>query len=186
MKTRSPQSPSWKNRPWEPADLPSLLEWLEQVAEPHIRILALDRCLIADTTAGNSCEPNPLFSWSAEELASKAGGLWDETCRACDWLADNGYHDAPVRPAETSDPAESLRQYQLVRQYLRSQPSQSGLWSKQDGPTQWAKKFGFSVDTLMRRFEDGTIRHKKLSTKSYQIHVDDLKSYGIHVDDPPK
>jgi len=47
-------------------------------------------------------------------------------------------------------------------------------WSKPDGLSQWAKKFGFSPDTLKRRFKDGTIRHKKLSIKSYRIHVDDL------------
>ena len=47
-------------------------------------------------------------------------------------------------------------------------------WSKPNGPTQWAKKFGFSVDTLQRRFEDGSIRHKRLSSKSYSIHMDDL------------
>jgi hypothetical protein len=49
-----------------------------------------------------------------------------------------------------------------------------GPWSKADGPQQWAKKFGFSPDTLRRRFEDGTIRHKRLSSKSYRIHVDDV------------
>jgi hypothetical protein len=56
---------------------------------------------------------------------------------------------------------------------LESKPD-DGPWSKPDGPTQWAKKFGFSSDTLMRRFKAGTIRHKKLSSKSYCIHVDDL------------
>ena len=49
-----------------------------------------------------------------------------------------------------------------------------GPWSKSDGPEQWSKKFGFSVDTLMRRFKDGKIRYKKLSSKCYCIHVDDL------------
>lgn len=47
-------------------------------------------------------------------------------------------------------------------------------WSAPDYPSQWAKRFGFSVDTLMRRFDKGVIRCKKLSTKSYCIHVDDL------------
>jgi hypothetical protein len=49
-----------------------------------------------------------------------------------------------------------------------------GSWSKPDGPAQWAKAFGISWDTLKRRIKDGKIRCKKLSTKSYSIHVDDL------------
>jgi hypothetical protein len=47
-------------------------------------------------------------------------------------------------------------------------------WTTPDSPQRWAKVFGFSVDTLKRRFKAGQIRHKKLSTKSYQIAVDDL------------
>lgn len=56
-------------------------------------------------------------------------------------------------------------------------PPRSGddnRWSKPNGLTQWAKVFGFSPDTLKRRFKDGSIRHKKMSTKNYRIHVDDL------------
>jgi len=59
------------------------------------------------------------------------------------------------------------------------QPAESasdGPWSKPDSPKRWAKLFNLSWDTLKRRFDDGTIRHKKLSSKSYQIHVDDLPS----------
>jgi len=58
--------------------------------------------------------------------------------------------------------------------HLTSPAKHADPWSQPDGPKQWAKKFGFSVDTLKRRFEDGSIRHKKLTTKSYCIHVDDL------------
>ncbi|HEY4759559.1 MAG TPA: hypothetical protein VIH42_03165 [Thermoguttaceae bacterium] len=47
-------------------------------------------------------------------------------------------------------------------------------WSKPNGPSQWAKFYGISVDTMIRRFQDGKIRNKKLSTKSYRVHVDDL------------
>ena len=49
-----------------------------------------------------------------------------------------------------------------------------GPWSQPNGPSQWALTFGCSWATLKRRFEEGKIRHKKLSTKSYCIHVDDL------------
>ena len=47
-------------------------------------------------------------------------------------------------------------------------------WTTSDSPQRWAKLFGFSVDTLKRRFKDGKIKHKKLTSKSYQIAVDDL------------
>ncbi len=47
-------------------------------------------------------------------------------------------------------------------------------WTTPDSPQRWAKVFGFSVDTLKRRFKDKKIRYKKLSSKSYQIAVDDL------------
>jgi hypothetical protein len=49
-------------------------------------------------------------------------------------------------------------------------------WTRPGGLSQWAKVFGFSPTTLKRRFNDGKIRHKKLSTKSYQVAVDDLPS----------
>lgn len=58
-------------------------------------------------------------------------------------------------------------------------------WSKPDGPKQWARVFGFSVDTLMRRFRDGMIRHKKFSSKSYSIHVDDLPKPPKHAGGSP-
>jgi hypothetical protein len=56
----------------------------------------------------------------------------------------------------------------------REAATADGPWSKPDGPKQWAKAFNCSPSTLKRRFEAGTIRHKKLSSKSYCIHVDDL------------
>jgi hypothetical protein len=47
-------------------------------------------------------------------------------------------------------------------------------WTTVDTLGRFAKLFGFSVDTLKRRFKDGSIRCKRLSSKSYQIAVDDL------------
>lgn len=47
-------------------------------------------------------------------------------------------------------------------------------WTPPDSPQVWAKLFRFSVRTLMRRFKEGRIRHRKLSSKSYQIAVADL------------
>jgi hypothetical protein len=53
-------------------------------------------------------------------------------------------------------------------------PATEIQWTTADGLSQWAKLFGFSVTTLKRRFKDGTIKHKKMSSKSYQIAVADL------------
>ena len=70
--------------------------------------------------------------------------------------------------------ADKLEQSLLKARSAVSSAEEEQKWSKPDGPAQWAKEFGFSVDTLMRRFKEGAIRHKKLSSKSYCIHVDDL------------
>jgi hypothetical protein len=51
-----------------------------------------------------------------------------------------------------------------------------GPWSEPNPPSQWAKRFGVSAATFKRRVKDGSIRHKKLTSKSYQIHIDDLPS----------
>jgi hypothetical protein len=49
-----------------------------------------------------------------------------------------------------------------------------GGWSKPDSPTRWAGVFGESPKTFMRKVNQGKIRAKKLTSKSYQIAVDDL------------
>lgn len=49
-------------------------------------------------------------------------------------------------------------------------------WSAPDSPASWARRFGISWDTLKQRILDKSIRAKKLSSKSYRIHVDDLPS----------
>jgi len=54
----------------------------------------------------------------------------------------------------------------------------AGPWSEPDGPSQWARRFRYSVDTLKRRVNKGAIRIKVLSSKSWQIHVDDLPKTG--------
>lgn len=41
-------------------------------------------------------------------------------------------------------------------------------------PRQWAKLFNMTWDTLKLRFEDGSIRNVRLSSKSYRVHVDDM------------
>jgi hypothetical protein len=53
------------------------------------------------------------------------------------------------------------------------EPGPNG-WSKADSPSRWAKAFGLGLKTLQRRIQEGKIRCKHLSVKSYQIAVDDL------------
>ena len=50
----------------------------------------------------------------------------------------------------------------------------AGPWSTPDSPSRWAKRFNCSLDTFNRMLEAGKIRYKKLTSKSMQIHVDDL------------
>jgi hypothetical protein len=47
-------------------------------------------------------------------------------------------------------------------------------WTPSDGPKQWAKLFNFSTQTFKRRCAAGKIRHRKLSSKSYQIAIADI------------
>jgi hypothetical protein len=64
---------------------------------------------------------------------------------------------------------------QFLRAGIETETNSSdGPWSEPTTPSQWAKVFGLSWDALRRRFNDGSIRNKKLSTKSYRVHVDDL------------
>jgi hypothetical protein len=49
-----------------------------------------------------------------------------------------------------------------------------GPWSDPDTPASWAKRFDIGWDTLKKRFESQTIRNKKLSSKSYRVHLDDV------------
>ncbi len=49
-----------------------------------------------------------------------------------------------------------------------------GPWSKPDMPKQWAQVFGCSPATFIRYAKSGQIRVKKLNSKSYCVHVDDL------------
>jgi hypothetical protein len=55
-----------------------------------------------------------------------------------------------------------------------TEAAESMEWTTPNGPTQWAKLFGISPTTFKRWLKDGSIRHKKLSTKSYQIAIADL------------
>lgn len=50
-----------------------------------------------------------------------------------------------------------------------------GKWSAPESPAQWAKRFNCSVDTLTRRLvKRGKIRVNVLTSKLWQVHLDDL------------
>ena len=66
-------------------------------------------------------------------LKTHAELLWDETCRACDWLADNGYLDAPLRPKKTDAPDESQQEYRAVQRYLRAKLQATARGEDQSG-----------------------------------------------------
>jgi hypothetical protein len=60
---------------------------------------------------------------------------------------------------------------------IRVAPTQAGEsmeWTTPDSPTRWAKVFDVSPTTFKRWLEGNRIRHKKLSSKSYQIAIADL------------
>jgi len=56
----------------------------------------------------------------------------------------------------------------------RGNGERQGPWSSPDTPKRWAKRFRVSVDTMKRLLKAGTIRNKRLSDRSYQVHVDDV------------
>ncbi len=124
-------SPSWARRQ-EPTSLGALLEWLHRVAAPHLAVLAPDRCIVfhgANTGMTLTGVPD------AAKVQAAAILLWDETARACDWLADHGYHDAPTRRPRTADPDEAYSQYRVVEQYieLKMQASKPATEEKKRG-----------------------------------------------------
>ena len=115
--TPTPDCPdSWAHRDLPP-DLPSLLEWLERVARPHLAVVAPDRCVVSNNA--NSAKPVP-DGPSPADLALAAETLWDEVSRACDWLQFFGHPSAPVRPHKTIDPDESQLCYWEVRSWICS------------------------------------------------------------------
>jgi hypothetical protein len=83
--------------------------------------------------------------------------------------------DLPNRAAREKA-LESLWEWaQRTLKRLPGPPPLAGIeWTPPDSPRRWAQLFDCSLSTLKRRFEDGSIRHKKLTSKRYQIAVDDL------------
>jgi hypothetical protein len=83
----------------------------------------------------------------------------------------------PVLPERPGSIDELQAAFSAVLRWCdeTKRPAATGTpWTKSDTPTRWGKAFGFSADTFIRRCEDGLIRHKRLSDRSYQVHSDDL------------
>lgn len=110
------QCPSWAHRK-QPDSIGELLTWLEKAAAPHLAIIATDRCIVLGAINTGQADPNPAYS--VEQIEHESHVLWDETTRACDWLAHFGFSDAPSLPKETSDPHEAQRLFREVQRYLR-------------------------------------------------------------------
>jgi hypothetical protein len=90
-----------------------------------------------------------------------------------------GFHlsDSTVR-LELQDAVARLWQWTQGQLQLKPPAAAAAAekldWSHPQNPAQWARVFGVSVNTIKRRFAAGTIRNRKLSTKSYIVAVDDL------------
>ena len=46
--------------------------------------------------------------------------------------------------------------------------------SKAESPAEWATLFGVSAKVFVKACEDEQIRHKNLTSKAYQVHVDNI------------
>jgi hypothetical protein len=91
---------------------------------------------------------------------------WDLFARVFPWMRQGLMREMFPRERAAAPPALAGR--------TAADPLAKLELTRPDSPARWAKVFGFSKDTLMRRIQDGIIRCKKLSTKSYQIAIDDL------------
>jgi hypothetical protein len=110
-----------------------------------------------------------------------ASGSDPETLAELQYISQLGANQQPAawiafRINQERRRRERERQEPRITGTAKSLPTlaDDGPWSEPDTPSRWAKRFGVSWDTLKRRFAEGAIRHKKLSSKSYQIHVNDL------------
>jgi hypothetical protein len=98
-------------------------------------------------------------------------------CAACERL---GLDSSPIALASKHPEklSKGSRQVEAVLARLRvrldAQAPADGPWSEPNSPSQWARVFRVSTQTIRRRFKEGKIRSKKYTAKSYAVHVDDL------------
>jgi hypothetical protein len=148
-------------------------------------------------------KPPPISAADSPEEAKRKYRAWDEANRAAEdelirryggrlslpeapdpELLGNapwGWHWVAYEPVEmgTVDfvppaPETQATQEQPAAPAILPAPEAGGPWSPADSPRRWGKLFGFSGKTFVRRVDDGTIRAKKLSNRSYQVHLSDL------------
>jgi hypothetical protein len=107
---------------------------------------------------------------------------------AFEWLADHGRPASSVRTpfvssATLSELANRFARKPIgdsaVRNHLRrldqtKTASSDGPWSTPDTPSRLAERFQVTAPTFKRWVKTGKIRAKKLSDRSYQVHVGDL------------
>ena len=88
----------------------------------------------------------------------------------------------PVNPVGIRSYCEDIRRHfeganAMPRgTHQQAETGGSGPWSRPNTPSEWARMFGCSRATFQRRVKDGTIRAKKLSCRSYQVHLNDVPS----------
>lgn len=143
-----------------------------ELQQEHAR---LDTLLEQDGLASSVRQSLSDWRGKAWAIISQGRRMAAEGCR---WLVDWKSNEAilgvglagPILPVIDSA-VESLVAWEEAR---RVSDADGGKWSEPDLPGQWARRFRISLDTLTRWVKDGKIRVKKLSSKSWRIHVDDL------------
>lgn len=131
---------------------------LEKVKESLIRVSgALDK------------DSAPRFSYLFERLNEMAwyqGQCWSESSSLIDKnekkIARFGFHFSEIEDQFLWDMKTALDEVG---------PS---AYSRPRSPSEWEKIFDLSWRTIKRRIDSGKIRAKKISTKSYRIHVNDV------------
>jgi hypothetical protein len=135
------------------------------------------------TAAGNEADAVKLLldSWQASTDAH--GGVMYWLTRGLEAEIMGWYGEAILsEPLPDQDPSGAEQSPPAIVVEVPSNPipvtptqvGESMEWTTADGPSQWARMFDVSLTTFRRRLKDGSIRHKKLSTKSYQIAIADL------------
>ena len=108
----------------------------------------------------------------------QASGIYEELSTLPDeitnWNRLEEYHDATREAAEQVKAILTAIRPEASGGPLATDDEQGGPWSQADAPKCWGKVFGFSAATFIRRVKAGTIRAKKLSDKSYQVHLGDI------------
>ena len=82
--------------------------------------------------------------------------------------------DGQLNPGQSISPPRGAEPGGKKNEAQADTPVDKIDWTTPDLPSRWARMFAMSLDTFKRRIEKGQIRYKKLSTKSYQIAIDDL------------